>query len=129
MMETKREIVSLEEIKLLVDTFYEKVRSDEKLAPVFAERIKGNWEPHLEKMYKFWQTILLGEYTYTGSPFQHHALLPVDHSHFISWMSLFTETIDELFQGAKSEEAKWRAGKIAETFEHKIAHYQKNMIL
>ena len=128
MINIKKEIVSLEEIKLLVDTFYEKVRRDEKLAPVFESRINGNWSPHLEKMYKFWQTILLGSYTYTGNPFQHHAMLPVDHSHFTAWMSLFTETIDELFTGDKSEEAKYRAGKIAETFEHKIAHYQKNKV-
>ncbi|MCF2446563.1 group III truncated hemoglobin [Dyadobacter sp. CY345] len=127
-METKKEIVSLEEVKLLVDTFYDKVRSDAKLAPIFEARIKGNWEPHLEKMYKFWQTILLSEMTYTGNPFQQHERLPVDYSHFAAWMTLFTETIDELFTGDKSEEAKRRAGKIAETFEHKIAHYQKNMI-
>lgn len=126
-METKRQIVSLEDVKFLVDTFYNKVRKDTKLAPIFDERINGNWEAHLEKMYKFWQTILLSEYTYTGNPFQHHERLPVDHSHFAAWISLFTETIDELFTGEKSEEAKWRAGKIAETFEHKIAHYQKNM--
>lgn len=126
-MEKKKEIESLEDIQLLVNTFYEKVRRDPTLASVFEERINGKWEPHLVKMYKFWQTILLGEYTYTGNPFQHHAMLPVDHAHFAAWMALFTETIEELFTGDKAQEAILRAGKIAETFEHKIAFYQKNL--
>ena len=41
-------------------------------------------------------------------------------------MQLFTATIDELFDGEKAAEAKWRAGKMAELFEIKIAHRQRN---
>ena len=125
-METKREILDLKDVKLLVDAFYDKVRNDPYLAPVFNERIGDRWPQHLEKMYKFWQTILLEEHTYFGSPFTPHALLPVDHSHFQTWMSLFTQTLDELFVGEKAVEAKWRAGKMAEMFEYKIEHYRKN---
>lgn len=125
-METKREILDLKDVKLLVDAFYDKVRNDSYLAPVFNERIGDRWPQHLEKMYKFWQTILLEEHTYFGSPFTPHALLPVDHSHFQTWMSLFTQTLDELFVGEKAVEAKWRAGKMAEMFEYKIEHYRKN---
>ena len=75
-------------------------------------------------MYRFWQTVLLDEHTYFGSPFPPHAQLPVDTSHFQTWMEFFTETIDELFTGEKAEEAKWRAGKMAEMFESKIEHYK-----
>jgi len=39
-------------------------------------------------------------------------------------MQLFVATIDELFQGEKAEAAKWRAGKMAELFEIKMAHYR-----
>jgi hemoglobin len=121
-MDVTREILDLEDVKLLVDSFYDKVRQDDKLAPIFEERIQGNWRPHLEKMYKFWQTVLLGEHTYFGSPFPHHAMLPVDHSHFSTWLALFNQTIGELFSGEKAEEARWRALKMAELFEHKIAY-------
>ena len=41
-------------------------------------------------------------------------------------MSLFTQTVDELFEGEKAKEAKWRAEKMAEMFEIKIEHYRKN---
>lgn len=124
-MEETKDILTLEDIKTLVDAFYEKVRQDELLAPIFDERIQDRWPQHLEKMYAFWQTVLLDERTYPGSPFPPHAQLPVDHSHFQRWMELFILTADTLFQGEKAYEAKWRAGKMAELFESKIEYYKK----
>ena len=124
-MQNLTDILNLEDVKKLVDTFYGKVRENDLLAPVFNERIKDRWPEHLEKMYTFWQTILLEERTYFGSPFPPHAKLPVEHAHFEEWMKLFTQTLDELFIGEKAKEAKWRAGKMAEMFEYKIEHYKK----
>ena len=124
-MQNLTDILNLEDVKKLVDVFYGKVRENDLLAPVFNERIKDRWPEHLAKMYTFWQTILLEERTYFGSPFPPHAKLPVEHAHFGEWMKLFTRTVDELFTGEKAKEAKWRAGKMAEMFEYKIAHYKK----
>jgi len=127
-MSDKHDIKGLDDIKLLVNTFYDKVREDDFLAPVFNERIQDNWRQHLEKMYRFWQTVLLEEHTYFGSPFPPHANLPVDHAHFQQWLTLFTKTLDELFAGEKAKEAIWRANKMAEMFEIKIAHYRTQKI-
>lgn len=128
----KEDIIQIEDIKLLVDTFYDKVRQDNLLAPVFNERIQDRWPAHLQKMYTFWQTVLIGPHTYFGSPFPPHAGLPVDASHFQKWMDLFVATIDGLFEGKTAEEAKWRAAKMAEMFQFKIAHYRttsmKNLV-
>lgn len=120
------EILTLNDIKLLVDTFYERVRENALLAPIFEERIQDNWQHHLEKMYRFWQTVLLEEHTYLGSPFPPHAKLPVEHEHFETWLNLFNQTVDELFTGLKAEEAKWRAAKMAQMFEAKIYHVRNN---
>jgi len=120
------EILTPDDIKLLVNTFYNRVRDNALLAPVFNERIKDNWPHHLDKMYRFWQTVLLDEHTYLGSPFPPHARLPVEHEHFATWLHLFNETVDELFTGLKAEEAKWRAAKMAEMFEAKIYHVRHN---
>ncbi|TFF33249.1 group III truncated hemoglobin [Mucilaginibacter psychrotolerans] len=117
-------ILTIDDVKLLVDTFYERIQADTLLGPVFNEVIQDNWAVHLEKMYRFWQTVLLGEHTYFGSPFPPHAKLPVAHEHFETWMALFTKTVDELFTGEKADEAKWRAGKMAEMFELKIAYFK-----
>lgn len=121
----KQDILTIEDIKLLVDGFYTKVKTDELLGPIFNERIQDGWPQHLEKMYRFWQTVLLGEHTYYGSPFPPHTQLPIGLEHFNKWMELFTVTADELFCGEKNDEAKWRAGKMAELFQMKLEHLRK----
>ncbi len=123
-MDQTKEIISIEDIKKLVDTFYDKVRRDELLGPIFDEKIGDRWPQHLQKMYSFWQTILLGEHTYFGTPFPPHANLPVTGEHFQQWMKLFKETLDENFKGENAEEAKFRAAKMAQMFESKIAYYR-----
>jgi len=121
-MKSKREILTIKEIENLVDSFYAKVREDSSLGPIFKNQIGDNWDQHLDKMYRFWQTVLLNEHTYSGSPFAPHARLPIGKDHFDRWLGLFHETIDENFTGAKAEEAKWRAVKMAEMFQYKINH-------
>jgi len=121
----ENEILNLDDIKTLVDSFYGKVREDNLLAPIFNIVIQDRWPEHMEKMYTFWQTVLLGEHTYYGSPFPPHAKLPVTKEHFDRWLELFFKTIDENFNGEKAEEAKWRASKMAEMFQLKIDAYQK----
>ena len=123
-MSELKDILILEDIRNLVDRFYEKVRQDELLGPVFNDRIQDRWPQHLEKMYGFWQTVLLGEQAYYGSPFPPHAQLPIDQSHFERWMELFTSTVNELFSGEKANEAKWRAGRMAQMFQSKIDYYR-----
>ena len=123
-MNDKQDIENLDDIKLLVNTFYDKVRRDAALAPIFNAQIQDRWPQHLEKMYTFWQTVLLGEHTYFSSPFPPHSKLPVDHSNFEQWLQLFTQTINELFSGAIADEAIWRANKMAQLFEMKIEHYR-----
>ncbi len=116
----QNDILNLDDVKLLVNSFYGKVREDEMLAGLFNDRIGDRWPEHLEKMYRFWQTVLLGEHTYYGAPFVPHAQLPVQHMHFERWMELFNSTVDALFAGEKADEAKWRGKKMAEIFEMKI---------
>ena len=125
-MDVKNDILQLADITLLVDSFYGKVREDELLSPIFNQRIGDKWSEHLGKMYLFWQSVLLSERTYYGNPFAPHANLPVDKIHFDRWLALFNETIDEQFTGEKAEEARWRAGKMAEMFRHKIEYYRNN---
>lgn len=127
-METEREIMAMEDIQLLVDTFYSKVREDELLGPIFEERLAGKWEEHLAKMYRFWQTLLLGEHSYYGSPLMPHLDMPVEKMHFQRWVEIFHQTVDDLFAGEVAEEAKWRGNRMAEMFNYKIDFFRTNKI-
>lgn len=123
-MDERQDIRTLEDIKKLVDTFYEKARQDELLGPIFNERVGDRWPQHLEKMYAFWQTVLLHEQAYHGSPFTPHAQLPIHRSHFERWVELFSSTVDTLYEGENALDAKRRAGKMAEMFQGKIEYYK-----
>lgn len=122
----KEELLNLDDVKLLVNTFYSKIREDALLGEIFNGVIGDRWSVHLEKMYRFWQTILLGDHTYFGSPFLPHANLPIGKEHFYRWLSIFYLTIDDLFEGTKADEAKWRAEKMAIMFQSKIQYYRDN---
>lgn len=125
-MSNTKEISDIDDIKRLVDDFYGRVREDELLSGIFNDVIQDRWTVHLEKMYTFWQTILLQEHTYYGSPFPPHSELPVQKAHFDRWIKLFHETLDEHFHGPTAEEAKWRSERMADMFLFKINYYQKS---
>ena len=120
----KLDISSEEDIKLLVNEFYGKVRKDALIGPIFDGIIQDNWPAHLQKMYRFWGTVLLGYQTYEGHPFKPHAHLPVEQKHFDIWVGLWTSTVDQYFQGIVADEAKWRGDKMATIFLSRIQDYQ-----
>ncbi len=117
-----KDITCIEDIQVLVNTFYGRVRADELIGNIFEDRIQDRWPEHLEKMYRFWQTILLDEHTYTGAPFVPHATMPIDAIHFERWVGIWHKTVDELFAGKNADEAKWRGAKMASIFLSKIQY-------
>ncbi|MCW2118733.1 group III truncated hemoglobin [Flavobacterium sp. 7A] len=118
------DITDIDDIKLMVNTFYSKVQVDNFIGPIFNEKIGNRWPDHLEKMYRFWQTILLEVHSYSGSPFPPHKHLPIEKDHFERWMELFTATVDTLFMGVVADEAKLRAKNMAEMFHYKINYFR-----
>lgn len=113
----QRDIENRNDIEFLVKNFYEKVQQDELLAPKF---LHLDWEKHLPIMYNFWSSMLLGDQSYQGNPFQKHIALAIDPPHFDRWLKLFTQAVDEHFTGAKAEEVKSRAQSIAGVWQHKM---------
>ncbi|MBI1173500.1 preprotein translocase [bacterium] len=96
----------------LVHGFYDRVRRDPLLGPVFADRIT-DWGPHLDKMVDFWSSVALMTGRYHGAPMPKHLPLPVDAAHFDRWLDLFRQTAHEI---CSPEGAAWvieRAERIA----------------
>ncbi len=121
-----KNLESLEDIQWMVNQFYSKIREDDLLGDIFNNIIQDRWDLHLEKMYKFWQTVLLNERTYFGSPFLPHAKMPIEKTHFDRWLKLFYETIDENFYGPLAEKAKWQGERMAQMFHSKIEYYKNS---
>lgn len=116
------DITNREDIELMVDTFYTSVREDTVLGPIFNSVIKDNWDKHLDTMYRFWQTVLLHEFAYKGSPFSPHRNLPIEEHHFDRWLYHFNTSMDRNFSGKIADEAKWRASKMAQMFMYKLSN-------
>jgi hemoglobin len=121
----KPDIAGPADIRLLVDSFYGKVRVDPLLGGIFNSVIRDRWPQHLEKMYTFWGTILLGEQSYQGAPFRPHKELPVERAHFDRWLELFTATVHEHFNGPVAHLALSNAGRMAAVFMERIAFFRQ----
>jgi hemoglobin len=120
MAEAKHDIQTEEDIKLLVDTFYDRVNADPLLSPIFNDVAKLDFAKHMPIMYAFWKTLLFGEEGYRGNPFARHVHLPIDAEHFNRWIELWHGTINDLFEGEKANEAKARANAISGIFQVKL---------
>jgi hemoglobin len=110
-------------IERLVRSFYDKVRADPVLAPVFEARI-GDWEPHLAQMRAFWSSVALMSGRYHGSPMGKHLPLPIDADHFDRWLALFEATAREVCPPEAEAHFVERARRIAASLELGIAGEQ-----
>ena len=80
-------------IRSLVDGFYEEIRADATLGPIFARHV-ADWTAHLPKMYDFWSTVILHTGRYSGRPIIAHAQLPdLTHEHFARWLELWRAAV------------------------------------
>jgi hemoglobin len=88
---------SLDESKLaaLVDRFYDRVRIDPLLGPVFNPRV-DDWDAHKVLMTSFWATVALRSGHYRGNPLAKHQPLPIDVGHFQRWLALWRKTANDL---------------------------------
>ena len=107
-------------IELVVRAFYERVRADALLGPIFAARI-ADWEPHLQRMLAFWSSVALMSGRYHGQPMQKHLPLPIDARHFDRWLALFEATARELCPPKAANHFIERARRIGESLELGIA--------
>ena len=57
--EPMRDIETEADVRLLVDEFYDAIRGDALLNPIFTEIAQVDWSSHLPKMYAFWSGLIL----------------------------------------------------------------------
>jgi hemoglobin len=125
----KKDIQHRLHIQLLIDSFYSKVRNDDQIGWLFNDVAKVDWEHHLPRMYDFWEDIVFQTGGFTGNPMTVHLQLnqqaPLLKEHFERWLKLFTETVDELYEGSNAELVKQRAHSIATIIQVKILNEKR----
>lgn len=124
MTQERFDIASRGDIARLVNTFYDRVRGDELIGPIFDDVARVDWAAHLPKMYDFWESVLFGKAGFKGNPLAVHRALarltPLTSREFSRWVLLFHGTVEDLFEGPVAEEAKHRAARIALTMQYHI---------
>lgn len=104
-----------EEIVQLVYGFYDAVRRDAVLGPIFNQHVK-NWDTHLPTMVDFWSSALRGTARFRGAPMPKHAALPdLRVELFQHWLALFRETTAALPNTALADKANDLAKRIAQS--------------
>lgn len=121
------DIRNKDDIKLIVDNFYTRVKEDKLIGPIFLAKIEDdNWTIHLEKMYSFWNTVLFRAMEYNGNPFARHINLGINKPHFNAWLQLFENVVSESFSGPKADEIILRSQKMGALFESKLDYMRSN---
>lgn len=117
----KTDIQHRKDIHKLVCTFYDEIKKDNLLGPIFYKMIPTEaWPKHLEKLTDFWETNLFGIPKFKGKPTQKHLKTDatfnhtITQKHFDRWLGIWKKTIDNLFEGDLATRAQMAAYSIAQ---------------
>lgn len=109
-------------IRDVVHGFYDKVRADRLLAPIFESIIGDRWTAHLAKMCDLWSSVLLMTGRFKGAPMAVHAAIPqLGPEHFERWLQLFQAAAEDIAPPPAAALFVAKARNIAESLQLGIA--------
>jgi hemoglobin len=110
------EPVTEQQIDLLVERFYDRVRRDPLIGPLFEEAV-DDWDAHLKRLKAFWSSVMLTSGRYKGNPLAAHVRheRSIRPEFFARWLEIWAETTEEVVGGAAAERFRLKAGRIAES--------------
>ena len=120
----KKDIETRNDIESLLNDFYKKAFKDDLIGRFFTEVVPLNLETHLPLIADFWESVLLDGKGYRKNVMEIHRDISnkskIEKEHFDRWVQLFTESVNNLFEGPKANLAKQRAASIATMMNIKI---------
>jgi hemoglobin len=118
------DIESRNDIEILMSRFYEKLLVDDQVGFIFNDIVKIDLESHLPILADFWETTIFHKVVYKGNVLKIHQDLyekvQLTNSHFERWLTLFNESVDELFKGNTADQFKIKALSIATVMRIKL---------
>lgn len=113
----KPDLDSKKNIKDFIHKFYDKVLQDELLAHIFTDVAGIDVNVHIPIIRTYWEKLLLGEQEYKRHTMNIHRdvhdKFPFSEKEFERWLTLFTETARDNFEGEKTDRAVKVATSIA----------------
>lgn len=118
---------SEENIRLFIESFYDKVLADALLAPIFTDVAVIDVKVHIPIIIQYWQKLLLGEKGYDRHTMNIHRDVhrksPFTDEAFDRWLTLFTETAQQEFSGPYTLKAIKIATSIAGNMQDSFQKY------
>ncbi|HWU95506.1 MAG TPA: group III truncated hemoglobin [Sphingomonas sp.] len=108
-------------LRRLVDAFYDRVKADPLIGPVFNDAIH-DWPAHLTLLGDFWSSVMLTSGLYKGRPvpahFRHRDR--ITPAMFDRWLALWAETTSERMAPEAAAELQEKAARIAESLQYAL---------
>ena len=120
-----KDIENQVDLYLLVDEFYKKLLSDNRISYIFTDTVKIKIEEHLPILVVFWSQMILGTGGYTNNLTDIH--LKVDQLEHLTpelfeiWINHFNQSVNENFIGNNANEIKTQAKNLSIILQIKIA--------
>ena len=116
--------VTAAQIDHVVSAFYDQVRRDPTLAPIFAAHV-NDWSHHEAKIAGFWRNAILHERSYNGNPMQKHmAAGNIAPAHFALWLKIFDTVLNDELSELQAKSWSSLAHRIGQGLRYGVEHYQ-----
>lgn len=126
MENSKRDIETRDDLERILTAFYERIFKDEVIGYFFTEVVPLDLNVHLPLITDFWESVIFNARGYRRNVMQLHQDISdrsrIKKEHLDHWVKVFTETINEFFEGQKAELMKQRARSIATMMDIKLNH-------
>ena len=121
---SKRDIESRKDLEVFIQSFYQKLLSDDQISFFFREVVPLDLNEHLPRLVDFWESLVFQQGSFRGNVMGLHLAMDriyaIEKTHFNIWLSYFQETAQDLFAGPRSDRMQEQAESIALLMQVKI---------
>ena len=122
----KKDIETREELEGFLWSFYKQAFADELIGRFFIEVVPLDLNTHVPVIADFWESVAFNKPSYRKNVMEVHKhihqLSLIKKEHLDRWVKLFTEALNENFEGSRTELMKQRARSIATLMDLKLNH-------
>jgi hemoglobin len=106
-------------VAAVVDRFYDQVRIDPELGPIFGAAI-DDWPEHKRLVTSFWCSVALGMRSYRGNPVTAHRPHPIRAEHFARWLALWKDVVEAVLPPEHASPMIDYATRIGESMRYRL---------
>jgi hemoglobin len=109
-------------LETLVARFYDRVRADAALGPLFNDAIH-DWPTHLETLTAFWSSVMLTSGRYKGNPMAAHLKhqARITPAMFERWLELWAQVTAEQLPPSAAAAMQEKAARIARSLQYALS--------